>query len=473
MEEENAYVDFFAHRGISTRTLKYYNVQAKFVNDEPREVGFIYPNGAIQIKKLDKNAKPRYRIENAPDGGRYGDSGLFGRDKFDPGSKESITICEGAHDALSVYEMLRGNTAAVAVKSASSAKNECVIDWEYINSFKRIILCLDADEPGQTATREIASLFDFNKVYQVRHQKYKDANQYLEEQEVDAFKAVWNDARRFAPDNIISSFNEIEKSLAESQEDQVGTYPFDQLNTALYGLHQGEIIVVKAEEGVGKTEFFRAIEHHLLSTTTNNIGIIHLEEDNGTTVKAIAGYELKVPATLPDCGLTTKDIMDGYRRAVKDNEGRVHIYSSFETENENALLDNIRFLVSAAGCRVIFLDHITWLATGADDESDERKKLDRISQKLKLLAKELKFCLIMISHINDDGKTRGSRNISKVANTVISLARNKLSHDPIVRNTTEFMVEKARLGGSSGPAGKAVYDRNTGRMEDGLNFQHG
>src|SRR5690606_2934837 len=152
-------------------------------------------------------------------------------------------------------------------------------------------------------------------------------------------------------------------------------------------------------------------------------------------------------------------ILSGYKRAVRDDEGRVHIHSSFDVEDESAFLGNIRFLVSAAGCRFIFLDHISWLATGTDDE-DERRKLDRVSQKLKLLAKELRFCLIMISHVNDDGKTRGSRNISKVANTVISLDRDILEES----TRTYFLIEKARLGGRTGKAGHGLFDREKGKL---------
>lgn len=449
--------DFYPHRGISRITMEHYNVLAKFVEEKPVEVGFIYPNKAVKVRRLDE--KKFYSS------GPMRDAPLFGQDKFDPGSKKSVTITEGEYDSLAVFEMTRGNTAAVSVKSSSSARTDCIKSRDYLNSFDKIYLCLDNDEPGQRATREIAGLFDFHKVYHVKFHKFKDANEYLEKNGQDDFLECWKHARRFAPDNIISSFEEVEKSLLDSKEDQLGSYPFRNLNTALYGLHQGEVIVFKGPEGIGKTEIFRAIEHHLLKTTSHSIGIIHLEEDNGTTVKAIAGYELKAPAVLPDCGLSTQDIMEGYRKAVKDDEGRAHIYSSFETEDENLLLDNIRFLVAAAGCKFIFLDHISWLATGIDSE-DERKKLDRISQKLKLLAKELKFCLIMISHVNDEGKTRGSRNITKVANTVVDLNRDLVSVDSLTRSSIYMVIEKARLGGKTGPAGRAIFDDMTGRLED-------
>jgi twinkle protein len=461
IESQDIRMEYHAHRGISRATMEFYNVQTKIVNGVPEEVGFVLPNKAIQIKKLNPDvSKGKYRVD-----GPYGEAGCFGLDKFDAGSKDSITIVEGFHDCLAAHEMLMGHSAVISVKSSSSAFNDCKKDWNKINSFNKIVIAVDNDEPGKKAARDIASLFDFNKVYHLKLEKHKDANEYLENHEADSFRKAWKNARRFAPDNIISSFQEIENTLDKDQDAMLGTYQIKSLNSSLYGLFEGDVIVVKAPEGVGKTEFFRSLEYHLIQTTKHNIGIIHLEEDNATTIKAIAGYELSVPAVLPDCGLSKKDVMNAYKKALKDDAGRLHIYASFDVEDERAFLDNIRFLVSAAGCKFIFLDHISWLATGQDDD-DERKKLDRISQKLKLLAKELRFCLIMISHVNDDGKTRGSRNISKVANTVLSLARDLTSYDTIVRNTTEILIEKARLGGRTGPGGRAMFNQETGKLED-------
>ena len=66
----------------------------------------------------------------------------------------------------------------------------------------------------------------------------------------------------------------------------------------------------------------------------------------------------------------------------------------------------------------------------------------------------------MISHVNDDGKTRGSRNITKVANSVIHLDR-AVSEGS---TGTQITVEKARLGGRTGPGGKVYFDRESGRL---------
>ena len=253
-------------------------------------------------------------------------------------------------------------------------------------------------------------------------------------------------------------------ALKKAKEDIIGTYPFDGLQSKLYGLARGEVAVFKGDEGIGKTEIFRAMEHHLLRTTKSNIGIIHLEEDNGTTLRSLAGYELGVNAVVPNATVSESDILSAIDK-LGGNSGRISIHSSFDIEDENAIIDNVRFLVSAAGCDFIFLDHISWLATGQDDE-DERKKLDRISQRLKLLAKELRFWLGEISHVNDAGKTRGSRNITKVANTVIHLSRDLTNADENIRSTTYYTIEKARMGGNTGPAGQVIYDKATGRLRE-------
>lgn len=454
---------YVGYRGISESTMRFYDIKTKFINNVPVEQAYPYPCSPKGMKIRSLLEKGFYSLGNMTK------PGLFGKDKFDPGSRDSITITEGELDAASVYEMLMGRTAAVSVTNAGMAARDLYEDREYVNSFDKIYLCFDNDEAGQKALRSVVGLFDFNKVYIVKLHRYKDANEYLQNQEANNFEKAWKNARRYSPDNIISTFAEIRAALEGHNESQLGTYPFKTLNEKTYGLHEGEVIVVKARRGVGKTELLRAIEYHLLKTTSHNIGLIHLEEDNGTTIKALAGYQLGLPAVLPDSGISLEDVFSGYTNLVDGDESRVHLYNSFELEDENAFIDNIRFMVAGAGCRFIVFDHITWLATGGDDQ-DERKKLDRISQRLKLLAKELRFCLIMVSHINQQGGTRGSMNIENVANTIIFLDRQEKHQDEEERKKTFVTLEKVRLGGSTGPSGTLIMNNNF-RLEEVDNFK--
>lgn len=463
IEQKEALVEFeyYPDRGLHRSTLEFFDISTKFVDGEPTETAFKWPNGGLRIRRLgDVPKKDRFYSK-----GSMNNPGLLFTDKFDPGSKDAILITKSGYDAASAYEILNKQVATVSVTSESTAKRDVIQSWDYVNSFKKIYICMDNDEQGRKATAEVAPLFDYQRVYHIQVTSAKDINELYTQGKSADFKRMFENAKRFAPDNLISSFDQIKASLRKDKESQIATYPFKVIQEATYGLHEGEVILVKAPTTVGKTEFLRAIEHHILKTTTTNIGIIHLEEDNATTIKAIAGYELSVPATLPDCGLSEEDILDGYRRAVKDDENRVHIYISFDREDEDLLFGTIRFLVVAAGCKIIFFDHITWLGVGRDSE-DERRKLDRVSQGLKLLAKELRFCLVLVSQMNSLGASRGSKNIDFTANTAITLSRDVTSPVDTVQRTTNFMLEKVRLGGRTGPSGYALFDRETGKLED-------
>jgi len=469
LKEADTYVykDF---RGVPALICEKYNCPTGLnAAGEPLEIYYSYvsndpenePAGKRRILNSDPKAKKLFLTE-----GDLSKPGLFGAHVHPQGSKKSITITEGEQDALSVDYVLGDQTASVSVRNAATAKTDCINNRDYINSFDRIIFWFDNDTAGKEALAKCIPLFDFNKTFIVNDTKFKDANDYLQHNDSRGLNSTWRAAKRFTPDSIISTFSEIEKALEKDQEACIATYPFAELQHNLFGMHRGEVIVFKAGEGIGKTETFRAIEHHVLKTTDAKIGIIHLEEDSGTTIKALATYELGVPCVLPDSGVTKKEILDGYKAAVGGREDRVFMHDHFGADDPNVILDNIRFLVSSCGCDIIFLDHIGLLVNTQSAEEGERMKLDYLSNKLKFMAKELGFCLVEIAPTNDDGQTRGSRNISKVANSVIHVERDLKNPDPTARNTTFYTIDKARLGGRTGPAGKILFDTETYKMRE-------
>ena len=124
-------------------------------------------------------------------------------------------------------------------------------------------------------------------------------------------------------------------------------------------------------------------------------------------------------------------------------------------------------MAGPCSCKYIFLDHITMVVTGLHGE-DERKALDYISTRLAMMVKELDFCLFMISHVNDIGQTRGSRNIAKTAHTIINLFRDKKAADTEIRNTTIMEIEKNRFSGKTGPSSHLLFSPETFRIEEKL-----
>lgn len=421
----------------------------------PVVIRFPYDTG-LKVRRLDKK---EFYSEGDMKGAK-----LFGQSIFSQGCAQAITITEGELDALSAYQMLGPKAPVVSILGASTAHRDCREHYEYLNSFEKIYLCFDSDEPGQRAAREVAKLFDLNKVFHVKLTKHKDANEYLTSGDSEEFRRVWWNARKFVPEGVISSLSEFD-AIIDSSEIKAGVpWPFKRIQEMTHGIRTGECVLLTAMEGIGKTEIVRAVEYHLLRTTQARIGVIHLEESKSRTLQGLAGYSLGKAVHLPDSGVSKDEVKDAIHKLVGEDE-RLHLYSHFGSSDPDVILDTIRFLVSGLGCKYIFLDHITMVVTGLG-EDDERRLLDQISTKLAMMVEELDFALIFVSHVNDEGRTRGSRNISKIADLWVHLDRDQQSGSDIERNTTHLTIRKNRYAAQTGPAGSLFFDLGTFTVAD-------
>lgn len=440
-------------RGVSKEALSFFDCPVGVLGEVPKLLSFPYPSGRVLMKDLER--KDFFWTGEKKDDHTGGD--LFGQDKF-PSSGKAVTVCEGALDALSVYDMFGRKYPVVAVKSAQSAKNECGAAYDYLDSFDKIYLCFDNDAPGQEAARQVARLFDFNKVYLVDLVR-KDPNEYLEAGEAELFQKIWWSAKRFVPEGILASYSEFDKVIDDDTEKPSVPYPWETLQEMTYGARTGELVLFTALEGRGKTEIFRALEYHFLKTTDDNIGIIHLEENKARTIKGLVGYEVQSPIHLPPYAISKEEIKSTFRKVTGRDE-RVHLYSHYGSDDPDVILSTVRFMAGACNCKRIFLDHITMVVSGLAGD-DERRALDYISTRLAMMTEELDFTLFLISHVNDEGQTRGSRNISKVADLRIDLYRDIEAEDEMIRNTTKLTVSKNRFAGKTGPGGQLYFDPST------------
>lgn len=382
-------------------------------------------------------------------------AGLFGRNKFGAGSHKYVTVTEGELDALSLYQVLK--SPVVSVRSSSSAKLDCSIDRSYLNSFERIYLAFDGDEPGRDAASAVAKLFDYNKVYDVRFPggSRKDANDYLRAGEESELRNIWWNSKKFLPDNIVSSLMDFEKELSTPPKFGV-SYPFPTLTQMTYGLRKKEVVLITAQEGVGKTEIMHTIEHHLLKETNDAIGAIYLEESKQRHLQALAGIELQRPVHLPDCNCTPLETFSALKQVVRSDD-RLYVYSHFGSDNPESLLDTIRFLVTARGCSWIMFDLISLAVAGLGGDK-EREALEYLSARLEIMTQELDFGLILVSHVNDYGQTRGSRMISKNCHIRIDAKRDLSATDDRLRLTTFLTVTKNRPAYHTGAAGQLLFN---------------
>lgn len=441
--------------------MQFYDVKTKIDPDgKPTSIGFQYPNGAYKVRQFER--KGFHTVNN----GTLAPSGLFGRDKFSAGSHKYVIITEGELDALSLFQVT--NVPCVSVGSSSSAFRDCSHERSWLHAFERIYLAFDGDAPGREALHRVAKLFDFNKVFDVKFTSRKDANEYLKVGEESELRNIWLNSKKYLPEAITSSFSDFETILKEKHKESI-SYPFPTLTAMTYGLRTGESVLITALEGVGKTEVMHSIEYHLLKETNDAIGAIFLEEPKRRHLQALAGIHMRKPAHLPDSGVTDDVALAELKKIVRVDD-RLHLYSHFGSDDPEVLLDTIRFLVTARQCRWILLDHITMVVSGLGGD-DERRALDYLSTRLEMMVKELDFGLILVSHVNDYGETRGSRYIGKIADIRIDLTRDLKSEDFITRCTTNIMVSKNRFCGRTGPAGSLLFNPLTYTLSEVSNGQ--
>ena len=454
-------------RSISEATAKFYNVQVDEAGDH------VYPFFDLDCKKHVANqfrsvATKGFRVQ-----GDWGKTALFGQQLFPASSAKQITITEGVLDALSVYQMSGSQWPVVAVKSASSARKDVADNFEYLNSFDKIVICFDKDRehtkpdgsvyfPGQEAAQKVAAMFPLGKVRVLTLKDAKDANDYLMAGWSEKFQKEWWKAPEYTPQGIKFG-KDLWEQVQEQKNYETVLYPWDGLNAMTYGMRLSEVVLITADTGVGKSSVVKEIEHHLLQNTSRGVGLIHLEECNGDTILSLMSITANRPLHLPNVREQVKD--DELKKYFDStcSDDRIVVWDHFGSNSVESVLKTIHHM-HALGCKYIILDHLSIVVS--DQSGDERKQLDEISTKLKTLCMELNCCIICIIHINRRGEVRGSAGPEQIANIVIRLIRDKLAEDEITRNTTKVVVEKNRFSGKTGPACLLYYDSETGRLQE-------
>lgn len=459
-----------ADRRISRETAKKYGVTA--IQDENSDVKHVYPyynkDGYHVANKLRRRTSKAFMWE-----GEAGQATLFGQALFPAGSAKAITLVEGECDAMAAYEMQGSRYPVVSVHSATAAAKNCAENFEYLNSFDKIIICFDKDEPkvaadgtirypGQEAALTVAAMFPIGKVHILTLSEGKDANEYLIEGKSAKFTKEWWDAPTYTPSGLKLGSNMWDE-ISKPKNYETVPYPWESLNAKTYGIRLSELVVVTAETGVGKTSVLKEIEHYLLANTDKGIGLLHLEEPNSDTALGLMSITANKPLHLPDVRAEVDDVeLRSYYDATV-NTDRVVIWDHFGSNSIHEVLAKIRHMHNL-GCKYIVLDHLSIVVS--DQSGDERKQLDEISTKLKTLCMELNISVIAVIHQNRQGQIRGTAGVEQLANMVFKLHRDRESPDEWRRNVTKLVIQKNRFCGMTGPGVYVYYDPDTGRLTE-------
>src|SRR6185503_9147309 len=197
---------------------------------------------------------------------------------------------EGALDAPSAYQLTGSRFPVVAVSTAAAAESEVRNNLKWLDSFETIVLCLDNDKAGNEAAQKCARALPLGKVRIVKLQKGKDASDYLQDGISPAqFVDEWYKGEPWLPTGLVNAADLKEEWLNPPVEDIV-EYPWALLQDHTRGIRksEGEIDILHAPTGVGKTTVVDEIVYHIHQTHPNEkLGLLKLEESNRASLNGL------------------------------------------------------------------------------------------------------------------------------------------------------------------------------------------
>lgn len=401
--------------------------------------------------------------------------GLFGQQLYSGGKR--LVITEGELDAMAVqsawYSKYKTFYPVVSLRSASSIK-DLITARDWIRNFDEVILWLDNDDAGQEATKEAARIIGYDKI-KIAKSSEKDASDLWIKSPDKVLKTIY-DAISYTPAGILTK-DQLWSQLEDYNKIESVPYPpfMSGLNDKLKGMRFGEITLWTSGTGSGKSTLLREIAVHLLETTTSKVGIVSLEESPAETARKMAGMAInRNPANEE---ISIEDLKIGFDNVFGDN--RVMVLDHQGSISDGSIMDFLEHMC-LSGCKYLFVDHITILASEGAEGLTGNEAIDKIMNDLLRLVKKHNVWIGLISHLRktdnkgksfEEGKLpsmddiRGSGSIKQISMDIIAFARNVSADSAIERNIIKTKVLKCRYTGLTGPSGNMHYEFDTGRLK--------
>jgi twinkle protein len=381
-------------------------------------------------------------------------------------SKDHLIITEGELDCLTLLTLGMENVVSLP-NGASSVESTFKANYDFLADYKEIYICFDNDDPGHEAASKAQDLIPLQKFRKIKLPS-KDANAWLLEEnpEKQDFLRLMRQAEKTVIPQIMSlkdvdmkSFSKIDEGASSSWKD---------LDGILGGIRQGEITVITADTGVGKTTFCVNLLYILAEQGYGcwmNAYEMRVESVYRKLASIVLGRKMKLePFSDTDIQLVDK------WRSTKN----IFINPVVELVNVTSFKKLFEIAKYSCGINYVFLDHLDYLHH-QERNSGQVDDIKQVMIHLHSYAIEFNIGIILVAHPRkitfmqkkltmDDLK--GSSAIKQYADNVLILTR--MSRLDPGDHTTEIAVAKNRLLGIESSC-KLYYNEETDRYESRFN----
>ena len=246
---------WFGTRGISKQTLRDLKVTEgpEFMPQTGKQentIQFNYYMGDQLINVKYRDGRKNFKLYKGAEKVFYNINSIVGYDE--------CVIVEGEMDVLALHEAGIQNVISVPNGATLNNNNLDYLDncIDYFDDKTRVILAVDADEPGQMLKQELVRRLGAEVCYLVDFNGEKDANDYLIEHGAELLRNAIHSARPVPLENV-STLKDVEDELRDFVKNgfkpgfQIGIKNFDEI----FSTYTGQFITVTGIPSSGKSDF--------------------------------------------------------------------------------------------------------------------------------------------------------------------------------------------------------------------------
>ena len=246
---------WFGTRGISKQTLKDLRVTEgpEFMPQTGKQentIQFNYFMGDQLINVKYRDGRKNFKLYKGAEKVFYNINSIVGYDE--------CVIVEGEMDVLALHEAGIKNVISVPNGATLNNNNLDYLDncIDYFDDKQRVVLAVDADEPGQMLKQELVRRLGAEVCYLVDFNGEKDANDYLIEHGPELLRNAIYTARPVPLENV-STLKDVEDELRDFVKNgfkpgfQIGIKNFDEI----FSTYTGQFITVTGIPSSGKSDF--------------------------------------------------------------------------------------------------------------------------------------------------------------------------------------------------------------------------
>ena len=246
---------WFGTRGISKKTLSDLQVTEgpewmPQTSKNENTIQFNYFMGDQLINVKYRDGRKNFKLYKGAEKVFYNINSIVGYDW--------CVIVEGEMDVLALHEAGIKNAISVPNGATLNSNNLDYLDncIDYFEDKTKIILAVDADEPGQALRQEFIRRLGAETCYLVDFNGNKDANEYLLEHGVDKLRDVITKCTQ-VPLEGVTTLYDIHDEVKEFVKNgfkpgfQVGLKNFDKI----FSTYTGQFITVTGIPSSGKSDF--------------------------------------------------------------------------------------------------------------------------------------------------------------------------------------------------------------------------